>query len=160
MSRALSRRSALRGSLTASLSLAAGVTPALAGPSPDAALIVAAEILKALRAREQQAWADLADDTPDDDPACDVASSLSAAVCADGEALAKIPALTPAGLATKASAMLALVGQGRGAEQEAFAEHHQLVVAVLRDAARIGGHPCATSAPAQQPSNQQVLHDA
>ena len=139
MSPSVSRRTALRGSLTASLGLAAGVAPTLAAPSPDAALIVASETLKALRAREQQAWADLDDSVPDDDPASDAASSLSAALCIGGETLAQIPALTPAGLAAKASATLALVGQGHWAEREAFTEHHRLVASILRDATRIGG---------------------
>jgi hypothetical protein len=138
MSRPLSRRTALRGSLAASLGLVAGASAPARGhaASPvDTALIVQADTLKALRARELQAWADLSDDVKDDGPEMAACSSLTDDVCAAGEVLAGITATTPAGLAMKASAMLALVGYGCWAETEAFREHHLLVASTLRDAA-------------------------
>ena len=61
MSAALSRRGALRGSLAASLGLAAGVAPVLAGSvrqfgdlNPDADLIAFAEAVAALARRHDR----------------------------------------------------------------------------------------------------------
>ena len=140
MSRPLSRRTALRGSVAASLGLVALPTRALEGKSPasaDAAVIAQAERFRALCAREHQAWGDLPDDEWES-PAIAVCQALEQACRDAGAALAEIPARTPAGLAAKASAMLSLVGP-RLDTQSNLAEHHLLVASVLRDAAHLGG---------------------
>ena len=137
MSAAVSRRTALRGSLAASLGLTTGVSSDLRIPAPDAALIVQAEHFRIVTARERQAWGDL----PDSDwesPAIAVCQALEQACRDAGEALAAMPARTPAGLAAKASAMLSLVGP-RLDTQSNLAEHHLLVASILRDAAHLGG---------------------
>lgn len=137
MSRFLSRRTALRGSLAASLGLVAGVSPDLGTPASDAAVIAQAEHFRVLAARESRAWDDFDDSEFGDTPAIAVCRALSQACRDAGAALSEMPAITGAGLAAKASAMLTLLGP-RLDSQAALSEHHQLVASILRDAVRLG----------------------
>ena len=139
MSAILTRRSALRGSAAAALGLAAGVAPALAADTADTALIIQADAFRSLCAREYQAWDDISeDDQVDETPALTACRALSQACREASEALAGMPARTPEGLAAKATAMLALTGP-RLDTQAALSEHEELVVSILRDAARLAG---------------------
>ena len=67
------------------------------------------------------------------------AGALSQACRDAGEVLAAMSARTPEGLAAKATAMLALVGP-RLDTQANLSEHEGLVVSIMRDAVRVGGH--------------------
>lgn len=137
MSPDVSRRQALVGSAAAALGLGVGAVAA-STPSPDAALIARADAFWALRAREDAAWAALSDEESDDGPEIEACRALSDALREAGEALADVPAAALAGLGTKASAMLMLVGS-RLDTQANLSEHAGLVVSILRDAARLGG---------------------
>ena len=147
---ALSRRAALFGAVTATgalagsaasaLGLPAGVATVEASPAADAALIAEANAFRSLCARENQAWHDLSEDDQDGEtPALTACRALSQACRDAGEVLAVMSARTPEGLAAKAAAMLALVGP-RLDTQANLSEHEGLVVSIMRDAVRVGGH--------------------
>ncbi len=136
---AVASTGALAGSAGSAMGLGAGVAPALAADTADVALIVQADAFRALCAREYQAWDDLCDNDQDGEtPALTACRVLSQCLRDAGETLAAMPARTPDGLAAKASAMLTLVGP-RLDTQNALSEHEELVVSILRDAARLGG---------------------
>ncbi|MGI3899774.1 MAG: hypothetical protein ACRYGP_17580 [Janthinobacterium lividum] len=139
MSAVLTRRSALRGSAAAALGLAASVGMARAATQADAALIIQADAFRSLCARENQAWHDISEeDQVGETPALTACRALSQACRDAGDVLADMPARTPEGLAAKASVMLALTGP-RLDTQAALSEHEELVVSILRDAARLAG---------------------
>ena len=128
---ALSRRAALFGAVTSTgvlvgsassaLSLSAGIETDQASPAADATLIVQADAFRSLCTREYQAWDALCDDDQAGETPALTACRVLSQACRD------------------AGEVLALVGP-RLDTQANLSEHEGLVVSIMRDAVRVGGH--------------------